>query len=142
MPDETVSVPIPVRVRAIPGGSRLRLDAFAQSVIEDVLDALLSTDRDSDLYERLIALAELTPDERALLPENRMPYEELVADLTERARKFTPLYGMKGIDLAAQLMQNAVPSLPVGNPAAESWKASESAEAAVEREPLNGGAAA
>ncbi|RPK74501.1 hypothetical protein [Streptomyces sp. ADI95-17] len=143
MPDEkTISAPIPVRVRAIPGGSRLVLDAFAQTVIEDVLDALLSTDRESDLFERLVALAELDPEERALLPEHRQPYEELVADLAERASKWTPLYGERGLDLAEQLMANGARALPVGHWAACAWRAWQSVKADAAREALNGGAAA
>ncbi|MFB6875713.1 hypothetical protein [Streptomyces sp. NPDC056323] len=141
MPDETtISAPIPVRVRAIPGGSRLALDAFARTVIEDVLDALLSTDRESDLYERLVALAELDPNERTTLPEHRMPYEELVADLAERASKCTPLYGERGLDLAEQLMANGARALPVGHWSAEAWQAWQSVKA--DADAVNGGAAA
>lgn len=143
MPDDkTISAPIPVGTRAIPGGSRLMLDAFAQSVIESVLDALLSTDRDSDLYERLAALAEMTPDERAMRPEHRLPYEELVADLAMFAPKWTPLYGEKGLTLAEQLMSNSAASLPVGHWAADAWRWWESVRADYAREAQNGGAAA
>ncbi|MFJ8855283.1 hypothetical protein [Streptomyces sp. NPDC102437] len=140
MPDDTtISAPIPVGVRRIPGGSRLVLEAFAQTVIEDVLDALLSTDRTSDLYERLVALAELDPDERAL-PEHRMPYEELVADLGEQASKYTHLYGARGLDLAERLGTNALQSLPVGYWPGEAWQAWQSVKAAADA--VNGGAAA
>ncbi|MFF9568453.1 hypothetical protein [Streptomyces sp. NPDC014685] len=143
MPDEkTISAPIPVRVRAIPGGSRLTLDAFAQTVIVDVLTALLSTDPDDDLYERLVALADMEPGEQALRPEHRMQYEELVADLAERASKWTPLYGQRGLDLVEQLAPNAVRSLPAGHWAAGAWQAWESAKAAAEADAVNGGAAA
>lgn len=130
--------PIPVGVRPITGGSRLVLDAFAQTVIEDVLDALLSADRDSDLYERLVALAELTSDERALLPEHRMPYEELVADLGKRASTHTHLYGWRGLTLAEQLATNALQSTPAGFWPGEAWQAWQSVKAAA----VNGGAAA
>ncbi|MEV8349009.1 hypothetical protein ACFVTT_15870 [Streptomyces niveus] len=144
MSDETkIPAPIPVGVRRIPGGSRLVLDAFAQTVIEDVLNALLSTDRDRDLYERLVALAELDPDERALRPEHRMPYEELVADLAERASKHTHLYGERGLDLAERLGVNAVQSLPVGHWSAEAWQSWQSVKADAEAAAaVNGGAAA
>ncbi|MFF9690281.1 hypothetical protein [Streptomyces sp. NPDC014623] len=122
MPDDKmVSAPIPVGTRAIPGGSRLMLDAFAQSVVESVLDALLSTDRDSDVYERLVALAEMTPDERRMLPEQRLPYEELVSDLVMFAPKWTPLYGERGLALAEQLMRNGAQALPVGHWAKHAW---------------------
>ncbi|MFF1498663.1 hypothetical protein ACFVZR_01995 [Streptomyces sp. NPDC058316] len=141
---KTIPAPIPVGVRRIPGGSRLVLDAFAQTVIEDVLDALLSTDRDSDLYERLVALAEVTPEERALLPEHRLPYEELVADLAERASKHTHLYGERSLELAEQLGVNAVQSLPVGHWSAEAWQAWQSVKADAEAAAaaVKGGAAA
>ncbi|MFJ5820073.1 hypothetical protein ACIQGT_40240 [Streptomyces sp. NPDC093108] len=142
MPDDTtISAPIPVRVRAIPGGSRLMLNAFAQTVIEDVLDALLSTDRNSDVYERLVVLAEVDPDERAQ-PEHRQPYEELVADLAERASKWTPLYGERGLDLAEHLMANGSRALPVGHWVTCAWRAWQSVKADAAREALNGGAAA
>lgn len=141
MPDETKTIPapIPVGVRRIPGGSRLVLDAFAQTVIEGVLDALLSTDRDNDLYERLVALAELTPEERALLPEHRLPYEELVADLAERTSSHTHLYGARGLELAERLGANALQSLPVGYWPGAAWQAWQSVKARTE---AAGGAAA
>lgn len=138
MSDELISAPIPVRVRAIPGGSRLMLDGFAQVVVEAAVDALLSTD--SDLYERFVALAEMTPDERRLLPEHRLPYEELVADLMMCAPKWTPLYGERGLDLVERLMANGANSLPVGHWAKDAWRAWESVKAGAEV--LNGGAAA
>ncbi|MFE4691213.1 hypothetical protein ACFRH6_14285 [Streptomyces sp. NPDC056749] len=122
MPDDrTISAPIPVGTRAIPGGTRLMLDAFAQSVIESVLDALLSTDRDSDVYERLVALAEMTPDERRALPEQRLPYEELASDLATMAPRWTALYGERGLVLAEQLMVNGAAALPVGHWAKHAW---------------------
>ncbi|EST22818.1 hypothetical protein [Streptomyces niveus] len=148
MPDDTtrISAPIPVGIRPIPGGSRLVLDAFAQAVVEDVLDALLSTDRNDDLYERLGKLAEFTPEERAALPEHRLPYEELVADLCARSSKYTHLYGEKGLDLAERLGVNAVQALPVGHWSAEAWQSWQSvkadAEAVADGAAVNGGAAA
>lgn len=140
--DIKISAPIPVGTRAIPGGTRLMLDAFAQSVIESVLEALLSTDRDSDLYERLVALAEMTPDERRALPEQHLPYEELVADLATMAPRWTSLYGERGLVLAKQLMVNGAASLPVGHWGKDAWRAWESVKADAAAEALNGGAAA
>ncbi|MFQ6851227.1 hypothetical protein AAIB46_10060 [Streptomyces sp. 35M1] len=128
----------PLRVRAIPGGSRLALDAFAQTVIESVLDELLTPDRDSDLYDRLTQLADLTPAERAQLPEHRLPYEELVADLMDRAPKWAVLSGGAGTALAAQLAVNDVRAQPAGRWVAEAWRAWLSRKPSA----LNGGAAA
>lgn len=128
----------PLQVRAIPGGSRLKLDAFAQTVIESVLDELLTPDRDSDLYDRLMQLAELTPADRAQLPEHRLPYEELVADLMELAPKWAVLSGGKGLTLAAQLAVNGVRAQPAGRWVAEAWRAWSSGKSSA----LNGGAAA
>ncbi|MEV8394784.1 MULTISPECIES: hypothetical protein [unclassified Streptomyces] len=150
MPDDItrISAPIPVGIRPIPGGSRLVLDGFARAVVEDVLDALLSTDRSDDLYGRLVELAELTPEKRAALPEHRLPYEELVADLCKRASKYTHLYGEKGLDLAERLGVNAVQALPVGHWSGEAWQAWQAikvaaeAEAAADGTAVNGGAAA
>lgn len=145
MSDSTlIPAPIPVAVRPIPGGSRLLLDKFAQSVIEDVLDSLLSTDPDVDLYERLVELAELTHEQRAALPEYRMPYEELVADLAQRASTHTHLYGERGLELAERLGVNAVAALPVGHWSIEAWHVWRElkAEAAAEAAAVNGGAAA
>ena len=140
--DIKIPAPIPVGTRAIPGGTRLMLDAFAQSVIESVLDALLSTDRDSDVYERLVALAEMTPDERRALPEKHLPYEELVADLATMAPRWTALYGERGLALVEQLMANGAASLPVGHWAGDAWQAWQSVKAGAAAEALNGGAAA
>ncbi|MFF7365662.1 hypothetical protein [Streptomyces sp. NPDC008125] len=147
MPDtKTNPAAIPIRVRAIPGGVRLMLDAVARTVIEDVLDALLPTDADSDLYDRLVHLAELTPADRAMTPEHRMPYEELAADLAERAMTHTHLYGERGLQLAEQLAEGGVRALPVGHWAADAWRAygaiKTEAVAAALSETLNGGAAA
>lgn len=143
MPDDKmVSAPIPVGTRAIPGGSRLMLDAFAQTVIEGVLDALLSTDRDSDVYERLVALAEMTPDERHMLPEQRLPYEELAADLAAMSPRWTSLYGERGLVLAEQLMVNGAASLPVGHWGKDAWRAWESVKAEAAAEALKSGGAA
>ncbi|MFJ3587486.1 hypothetical protein ACIQUY_29480 [Streptomyces sp. NPDC090231] len=145
---EKIPAPIPVGIRPIPGGSRLVLDAFAQTVVEDVLDALLSTDPDVDLYERLVELAELTPEQRAAMPEHRLPYEELAADLCSRASTHTHLYGERGLDLAERLGTNAVASLPVGHWSVEAWqmwralKAEAAAEAAATAAIVKGGAAA
>ncbi|RPK76399.1 hypothetical protein EES45_23185 [Streptomyces sp. ADI97-07] len=144
MPDDTtISAPIPVRTRPIPGGTRLMLDAFAQSVIEDVLGALLSTDPKSDLYERLVALAEMSPDERRMLPEQRLPFEELVADLASVSSRWTHLYAERGLDLAEQLMVNGAQSLPVGHWGKDAWEAwaSVKADAAADAR-KSGGAAA
>ena len=140
--DIKIPAPIPVGTRAIPGGTRLMLDAFAQSVIESVLEALLSTDRGSDLYERLVALAEMTPDERRALPEQRLPFEELVADLATMAPRWTPLYGERGLVLAEQLMTNGAQALPVGHWGKDAWRAWESVKSDAAAEALNGGAAA
>lgn len=148
MPDktETVSAPIPVGVRRIPGGSRLMLDRFARTVVEDVLDALLSTDRDSDLYERLDALAQMEPAERAAMPEHRLPYEELAEDLADVASKYTALYGERGLQLAELLAANAVAAVPVGHwavGALETWRRLRAeAEAEAASAALAGGAAA
>ncbi|WP_328721782.1 hypothetical protein OHT52_21325 [Streptomyces sp. NBC_00247] len=150
MPDKTtISAPIPVGVRPIPGGARLLLDVFAQAVIEDVLGALLSTDADSDLYDRLVTLAEMMPEESAAAgAEGRMPFEELVTDLADRASKHTHLYGERGLQLAEQVLPAAVRSLPVGHWAADAWRAYGVAkteaehEAAAVREAVSGGAAA
>ncbi|MGC4946222.1 hypothetical protein ACLQ2N_08445 [Streptomyces sp. DT224] len=147
MSDEFIPAPIAVGVRAIPGGARLLLDAFTQAVIEDVLDALLSTDPGSDLYERLVALAELEPSERALLPEHRMPYEELVTDLAARASTHTHVYGGRGLVLAERVAVAAVQSLPAGHWGADAlwvWQAIRGeAEALAEaRAAVKGGAAA
>lgn len=146
MPDKTteITAPIPVSVRRIPGGSRLILDRFARAVIEDVLDALLSTDRDSDLYERLVALAQMEPAERAAMPEHRLPYEELAEDLADVASKYTALYGERGLQLAELLAANAVAAVPAGHwvvEALEVWRRLR-AEAEAASAALAGGAAA
>lgn len=140
--DKKISAPIPVGTRAIPGGTRLMLDGFAQSVIESVLDALLSTDRDSDLYERLVALAEMTPDERRALPEQRLPYEELAADLAAMAPRWTALYGERGLVLAEQLLHNGAESLPVGHWGKDARRAWELVKAVATAEAMKSGGAA
>lgn len=143
----TISAPIPVDVRAIPGGSRLELRCFSQAVIEDVLDALL-TGGEHTLLDDVIALAAMSAEDRAALPESRMPYEDVVAALYERSSKHTHLYGERGLLLADRLGDNAVNALPVGHWAHGAWdawksaKAEAEAEIAAARAALEGGAAA
>ncbi|MFE0719309.1 hypothetical protein ACFW2T_33215, partial [Streptomyces sp. NPDC058892] len=88
MADETqvqmVSAPIPVGVRAIPGGSQLDLSGFAQAVVEDVVTALLADG--GVLLDDLVAIAD--PE----LPRAGMPVERLVAELVKRSSKRTSLY--------------------------------------------------
>jgi hypothetical protein len=106
VPDQTpIDGPIPVTAIAIPGGAALSLTTFARLVIEDVLDALLD-EQDTTLWDRLHELADTTA---APTPEGRLPYEELVTDLAERAPSQVPLYGGASLELARRLRMAVAP---------------------------------
>ncbi|MFI5809295.1 hypothetical protein [Streptomyces sp. NPDC051561] len=134
MADETqmVSAPIPVGVRAIPGGSQLDLAGFAQAVVEDVVDALLADD--GLLLDDLIAISD--PEQSRV----GMQVERLVATLSERASKCTSLYGERGLELAERLGVSAARALPVGHWSGEAVQVWQSRRAAAEA--VKGGAAA
>lgn len=135
MADETrmVSAPIPVGVRAIPGGSQLVLNQFAQAVVEDVVNALLADG--GVLLDDLVAVADPAQSRAG------MPVERLVSELYERSSKRTSLYGERGLELAEGLGINAVRALPVGHWSAEAWRAWVSVKVAAQAE-AKGGAAA
>jgi len=97
--------PLPVGVIAIPGGAALSLNAFAAAVIGDVLDALLN-EQDTSLWDRLHELADTTAPPT---PEGRLPYEELVADLADRASSQVPMYGGAALELTRRLREAVAP---------------------------------
>ncbi|MDW4900610.1 hypothetical protein RB625_19565 [Streptomyces californicus] len=101
-----VTGPIPIYVRTIPTGVVLDLEALTRLVVGDVLDALLAP-ADTGVWDRLHALADT---DRAAV-EGRLPYEELVADLTERASSRVPLYGQAALELMLKLSKAAAPRL-------------------------------
>lgn len=96
-----ITGPIPIYVRQIPAGIVLDLDALTRLVVGDVLDALLDGDS-TDLWDQLL---ELAADGTAPTPEDRLPYEALVSELTERASSRVPLYGGRASELADRLLQ-------------------------------------
>lgn len=105
MSDETpVTGPIPIYVRTIPTGVVLDLEALTRLVVGDVLDALLAP-ADTGVWDRLHALADT--DRTAV--EGRLPYEELVAELTERASSRVPLYGPAALELMLKLSRASAP---------------------------------
>ncbi|MER6191813.1 hypothetical protein [Streptomyces cyaneofuscatus] len=91
--------PIPVYVEVIPTAVVLGLDALTRLVVGDVVDALLDP-ADTTLWDRLHELADT---ERATPEEGRLPYEELVAALTDRASSRVPLTPGPARDLATTL---------------------------------------
>ncbi|MEV7897275.1 hypothetical protein [Streptomyces cyaneofuscatus] len=98
--DETHSTgPIPVYVRITPAAIVLDLEELSRLVVGDVVDALLDPE-DTTLWDRLHELADT---ERATPEEGRLPYEELVGDLTDRASSRVPLTPGRARDLAATL---------------------------------------
>ncbi|MGW5928026.1 hypothetical protein ACWF2L_17520 [Streptomyces anulatus] len=105
MSDETpVTGPIPIYVRTIPAGVVLDLEALTRLVVGDVLDALL-TPGDTGAWDRLHALA----DTDRSAAEGHLPYEELVAELTDRASSRVPLYGPAALELTRKLRRAAAP---------------------------------
>ncbi|MFJ7070140.1 hypothetical protein [Streptomyces sp. NPDC101115] len=99
--DKPATGPIPIYVRTLPAGVVLDLEALTRLVVGDVLDALLDGDS-TDLWDQLLELA--SPG-TAPTPEDRLPYESLVSELTERASSRVPLYGTRALELADQLMR-------------------------------------
>lgn len=105
MPEQTpIDGPIRISVVTLPSGPALDLEAFTALVVGDVLDALLDPES-TEAWDRLHDLAETprTPD------EGRLPYEELVAELVERASSRAPLYGTAALELTRRLREAAAP---------------------------------
>jgi hypothetical protein len=103
--DQTpIDGPIRISVVTTPSGPALELSAFTALVVGDVLDALLHPE-DTTAWDRLHDLADTvrTPD------EGRLPYEELVADLVDRASSRVPLYGGAALELTRRLREAAAP---------------------------------
>jgi hypothetical protein len=92
-------------VITIPIGAALSLSTFARLVIEDTLDALLDPE-DTSLWDRLQELADTTAPPT---PEGRLPYEEFVADLADRAPSQVPLYGPAALELTRRLRAAIAP---------------------------------
>ncbi|MEE1735933.1 hypothetical protein PUR49_05310 [Streptomyces sp. BE147] len=101
---DPITGPIPIYVRTIPGGAALDLSALTALVVADVLEALLDPD-DTTAWDRLHDLADTdrTP------AEGRLPYEELVADLADRASSRVPLYGPAALELTRRLRRAVAP---------------------------------
>ena len=98
--DQThITGPIPVYVRITPAAVVLDLEALTRLVVGDVVDALLDP-ADTGLWDRLHELADT---ERATPEEGRLPYEELVAALADRASSRVPLTPGRARDLATTL---------------------------------------
>ncbi|MEU2135331.1 hypothetical protein [Streptomyces sp. NPDC018352] len=95
-----ITGPIPISIEVTPTAVVLDMAALTRLVVGDVLDALLDP-QETGLWDRLTELADV---ERAS-EEGRLPYEELVADLAERASSRVPLYGYRGRELADRLLR-------------------------------------
>lgn len=111
--DNPIPGPIPIYVRATPGGVSLDLEAFTKAVVEDVLQALLEKPEKDPEYvstwDLLHEVAELTPETAAIEAERgRLPYEELVAELTARSSKRIPLYGEAAVVKLIAKLRRAV----------------------------------
>ena len=99
--------PTPFYAKAIPGGVQFECDGLRKQIVEDVLAALLDP-ADTGVWDRLCEVAELTPETVAALPEGRMPYEELVADLAQRSSYRVPVYGRDSVLELTRLLRAAV----------------------------------
>ncbi|MCX4601174.1 hypothetical protein OG402_11815 [Streptomyces anulatus] len=97
--DQNTTGPIPVYVRVVPTAVVLDLEALTRLVVGDVVNALLDPE-DTGLWDRLHELADT---ERATPEEGRLPYEELVAALTDRASSRVPLTVGRARDLSTTL---------------------------------------
>ncbi|MFD3717217.1 hypothetical protein [Streptomyces sp. NPDC058674] len=96
--------PIPIYVKAIPGGVALDMAALTTYVVQDLLELLLSTDTPA-WRERLDELAEQTPTEkREQEAAGVLAYEQLVQDMTEAVSSRVPVYGPAVSRLAAELL--------------------------------------
>lgn len=106
--------PIPIYVKAIPGGVTLDMGALTEMVVQDVLDALLGPD--TTLWDQLHEVAELTPETAAAeSAKGRLPYEELVAALAERASSRVPLYGAAAVLALIAKLRKAITSRSLPN---------------------------
>ncbi|MEU9861285.1 hypothetical protein AB0D99_10435 [Streptomyces sp. NPDC047971] len=103
-----VTGPIPIYVETTPAAVVLDMAALTRLVVGDVLDALLHPE-DTTAWDRLHELAD-----GPAVSDDRLPYEELVAQLAAAASSKVPLYGTKALELAEHLTQAAGPK-PVPN---------------------------
>jgi hypothetical protein len=94
---DRITGPIPIAINRIPTGVVLDLEALTRLVVGDVLDALLDP-QDTGAWDRLHELAEGAP-----ATDGRLPYEELEAELVDRASSKVPLYGARVRELAERL---------------------------------------
>ena len=101
---QPVTGPIPIYVTTTPLGAQLDMQALTALVVGDVIDALLDA-ADTGLWDQLhdLATTERTPK------EGRLPYEELVSDLTERSSSRVPLYGPAALQLVRKLRLASAP---------------------------------
>jgi hypothetical protein len=101
--------PTPIHIRALPAGAQLELDGLRAQIVDDVLDALLDRE-DTTLWDRLVELA--NPPEGAGPDDLRLPYEELVEALAERASYRVPLYGRARLLQVAQVLRRIAIRIP------------------------------
>ncbi|WP_228975025.1 hypothetical protein [Streptomyces sp. DH12] len=94
---DRITGPIPIDINRIPAGVVLDMTALTRLIVGDVLDALLDPD-DTGAWDRLHELAEGVP-----ATDGRLPYEELEAELVDRASSRVPLYGARARELAERL---------------------------------------
>lgn len=106
--DQTpITGPIPIYVRAIPGGAVLDMDALTRLVVADVLELLLSSD-DESWWDRLHQLADRETDDGPVEGRPEGEFERLVAELAERSSSRVPLYGTERVLELTQLLRAAV----------------------------------
>ena len=109
-----VAGPIPIYVRAIPGGAVLDMEALTRLVVADVLELLLASD-DESWWDRLHQLADQATDDAPVEGRPEGEFEWLVSELAERSSSRVTLYGADAVlelsrRLRAAVAPKSVPS--------------------------------
>lgn len=109
MSDKPVTGPFPITVGSIPTGVTLDLSRFVESVVTDVVAALL--DERNDYLERVDELLEARPvDPHVIQRAGDLPVEQLVHDLVKNEISTSvPVYGDQVLRLAERLRLLAQP---------------------------------
>lgn len=109
MSDKPVTGPFPITVGSIPTGVTLDLTRFVESVVTDVVAALL--DERNDYLERVDEMLEARPvDAHVIQRGGDLPVEQLVHDLVKNELSTSvPVYGSQVLRLAERLQLLAQP---------------------------------
>lgn len=103
-----VDTPFRIKVEPSPAGVVLDVEPFVESVVHDVVEALLT-----DTYaDRLAAVYDAQPrDPYAVEHMGELRFESLVADLVAKVSTKLPVHGLDTVELAGRIIRVATPAV-------------------------------